>query len=275
MKTKLFTTLCIVALLTANVACGNQRKADVTTDTPKCSLYEKQQFDSLRQLVYRGDDEAALQLASYYIEGKGVELSYLNAACIHSVLDDYAEGDIDPIIFSYSLDDPYRILMEPIIWGWDDASIFDSESFAMIKKVLPLEAEAILAYDNYEGVNEEETKRYQKELERLERKGSEVSVFYQLPLFRDEKLDGGVDAYMSFLDRHSDRFPIFNEFLGNLYLGKYVTFGIPQYLDMAIFYYNMAKSYGMLGYRGMRYLSQINEFYEEQGLVPAYKVSIP
>ena len=99
MKTKLFTTLCIVALLTANGACGNQRKADVTTDTPKCSPYEKQHFDSLRQLVYRGDDEAALQLASYYIEGKGVERSYIHASHIHSVYCDRTEMDWDCIEF--------------------------------------------------------------------------------------------------------------------------------------------------------------------------------
>lgn len=180
MKTKFPIILSMALLLLASHTSCSDNRSSATSASDE--LLYKQQFDSLRQLVYRGDNEAALQLVSYYIEGKGVEQSYLNAACIHSVLDDYAEGDIDPIIFSYSLDDPYRILMEPIILGWDDASIFDSESFAMIKKVLPLESEAILAYDNYEGVNEEETKRYQKELERLERKGSEVSVFYQLPL---------------------------------------------------------------------------------------------
>ena len=120
MKTKFPIIISMALLLLASHTSCSDNRSSVVSASDK--LLYKQQFDSLRQLVYQGDNEAALQLASYYIEGKGVEQSYLNAACIHSVLDDYAEGDIDPIIFSYSLDDPYRILMEPIIWGWDDAS---------------------------------------------------------------------------------------------------------------------------------------------------------
>lgn len=83
-------------LLASHTSCNDNRSSAASASD---DLLYRQQFDSLRQLVYRGDNEAALQLASYYIEGKGVERSYIHASHIHSVYCDRTEMDWDCIEF--------------------------------------------------------------------------------------------------------------------------------------------------------------------------------
>ena len=97
MKTKFPIIISMALLLLASHTSCSDNRSSVVSASDK--LLYKQQFDSLRQLVYQGDNEAALQLASYYIEGKGVERSYIHASHIHSVYCDRTEMDWDCIEF--------------------------------------------------------------------------------------------------------------------------------------------------------------------------------
>lgn len=265
MKIKVSVIICIaMLLLVGHTSCSNHRGQPTSASD---ELLYKQQFDSLRQLVFRGDNEAALQLASCYLEGKVVERSYINAAYIHLYYTGFSDTDFVSIIESYPPNSPYRILVEFIGSGLDYYTL-DEEKFGIIKQSLPLEAEAIETFNDF-WLDESDTEQCLKSLERLERKGSEVSVLYQFNLYIAESYKGvNEDVYMDFLVKHSDRFPIYFGFLGNLYFGKYIAYQNPSYLQQAITFYCRVKSYGMLESREAHYLSMLYEHCEEEGILP-------
>lgn len=97
MKTKFPIIISMALLLLASHTSCSDNRSSVVSASDK--LLYKQQFDSLRQLVYQGDNEAALQLASCYVEGKGVERSYIHASHIHSVYCDRTGMDWNRIEF--------------------------------------------------------------------------------------------------------------------------------------------------------------------------------
>lgn len=252
MKAKyLFIISMALLLLASHTSCSRNRSSATSASD---ELLYKQHFDSLRQLVYRGDNDAALQLASCYLEGKGVERSYFNAASIHFNYGGFTEADIDSIINSYPLDDPYRALVE-------------NEPFVIIEELLPLEAAAIETY--YDPELSDDAERYLKTLERLERKGSELSVYYQYLLYAEWfRLGVDEDAYMEFLEKHSDRYPVFYGVLGNIYLDKSIANPTLSTVRIAISSYCRAKSYGMLNSRECEALSSLYEECKEIGLMP-------
>ena len=261
MKTKFPIIISMALLLLAShTSCSDNRSSVVSASD---ELLYKQQFDSLRQLVYQGDNEAALQLASYYIEGKGVERSYIHASHIHSAYCDRTEMDWDSLLSSYPSDDPY------IIWLDLNKDTVDLEQLAALKKVLPIEAEAAEAHARY--INDRDTVRYLKTLEELDRKGCELSVEYQLLFYSYEGYEGIYpDDCIHLVMRYADKYPEYYKSVAYELYVNYYNFYDPIDLQLAIKIYSIAKSYGMLYCYEECALSYLLDKCRKSGLTPVY-----
>lgn len=240
MKTKLFTAMCIVALLTASVACGNQRRTDVTMDTPQCSPYERQQYDSLVLEARMGNAEACLALADYYRNGRVVERSLLNRLSMHIIYCSRMEMEFEDFLrHSYRADDPYRVLLEMLsVNNYNGA---DTAQLAIVEEHFPAEAKMLDVA--YRKIAENDTVSFLQTLHEMEREGSELVIMMQLVWTIEV---GDTTAYDAVLLRSADRFPIFNCLIGERYVERYhITHDIAD-IERAIEYYYKADAHAML-----------------------------
>ena len=260
MKTRLFTILCMASILVSHTSCNDSVMNYGSPSVEAQTRAADQRVQHLIQQARLGDVEAYNSLALCYRDGDGVEQSWLNMMCMYAIYSQKTGGDIEDIISLFEEGHPFRLLTE----------ILDSPSFnekveiklEQLKQLAPAEAKAIEAVKNAYTV--EEAADAMKTIRDAEEEGSELAAVFQI-IYYDEVED--VTRLENCLIRITEKYPYFNQLLGDLYAEQYEDSEDFSYIQKAIEYYYKADAYGMLTPKCANTLWKMHNNFGKEGLL--------
>ena len=260
MKTRLFTILCMASILVSHTSCNDSVMNYGSPSVEAQTRAADQRVQHLIQQARLGDVEAYNSLALCYRDGDGVEQSWLNMMCMYAIYSQKTGGDIEDIISLFEEGHPFRLLTE----------ILDSPSFnekveiklEQLKQLAPAEAKAIEAVKNAYTV--EEAADAMKTIRDAEEEGSELAAVFQI-IYYDEVED--VTRLENCLIRITEKYPYFNQLLGDLYAEQYEDSEDFSYIQKAIEYYYKADAYGMLTPKCANTLWRMHNNFGKEGLL--------
>jgi hypothetical protein len=219
-----------------------------------------QRVQHLIQQARLGDVEAYNSLALCYRDGDGVEQSWLNMICMYAIYSQKTGGDIEDIISLFEEGHPFRLLTE----------ILDSPSFndkveaklEQLKLLAPAEAKAIEAVKNAFTV--EEATEAMKTIREAEEEGSELAAVFQAIYYEEAK---DVTGQEECLIRITEKYPFFNQLLGDLYAEQYEDSEDFSYIKKATECYYKADEYGMLLPKYANTLRRMYNNFGKEGLL--------
>ena len=257
---KFFTILCMASILVSHTSCNDSVMNYGSPSVEAQTRVVDQRVQDLIQQARQGDVEACNSLALCYRDGDGIGQSWLNMICMYAIYSQKTGGDIEDIISLFEEGHPFRLLTE----------ILDSPSFnekveiklEQLKQLAPAEAKAIEAVKNAYTV--EEAADAMKTIRDAEEEGSELAAVFQI-IYYDEVED--VTRLEDCLIRITEKYPYFNQLLGDLYAEQYEDSEDFSYIQKAIEYYYKADAYGMLTPKCANTLWRMHNNFGKEGLL--------
>ena len=264
---RLFTIICMVSILAFHTSCN---ESVINLESPNVEIKTRavdQRVQNLIQQARQGDVEAYNSLALCYRDGDGVEQSWLNMLCMYAIYCQKTGGDIEDIIELFEEGHPFRLLFE----------IMDSPSFnekveaklKQLRQLAPAEAKAIEAAKR--AFTMDEATVAMNVFHEAEDEGSELAVIFQAIYYDEAKDKTGQEEYLT---RIAEKYPFFNQLLGDLYEKQYGVSDDFSYIQKAIECYYKADEFGMLLPKYANKLWSMYDYFEQKGLLEYDKQEI-
>lgn len=236
---RLFAILCMISLLVFHTSCNDSVMDFESPNVEMKTRAVDQRVQNLIQQARHGDVEAYNSLALCYLDGDGVEKSWLNMICMYAIYSQKTGGEIEDIIELFEEGHPFRLLTEIFILPSCDENF--EEKWEQLKNVAPIEVKAFEIAKNSFSIEDDSV--VINIMRELENEGSELAVMLQAAYY-----DGAIDetGKEECLTRIAKKYPFLNLLLGDLYAERYEDGEDFSHIQNAIKYYYMADAYGML-----------------------------
>lgn len=256
---KLLTIFCMASMLAFHTSCN-----DSVTNFENKSVEIKtravnQKVKNLIQQARQGDVEAYNSLALCYRDGDGVEKSWLNMMCMYAIYSQKTGRNIEDVLRSFDEGHPFRLVFEVM----DSLSFYEKTEVKLeqLKQLLPMEAKAIEAAKKL--LSMEEDAETMSIIREAEAEGSQLAVMFQTAYYASAKDKTGQEE---FFIRVAEKYPSFNQLLGDIYADRYRESEDFLYIQKAVECYYKADAYGMLLPKYAYILLRIHNNYGEKGL---------
>ena len=257
---RLFTILCMVSMLVFHTSC-NDSVMDI--ESPSVELKTRsvdQRVQKLIQQARQGDAEAYNSLALCYRDGDGIEKSWLNMLCMYAIYCQKTGGDIEDIIELFEEGNPFRLIFETIETSCSNEEI--EAKIELLRLSAPAEAKAIEAAKN--AFSLEDATSALNIIREAETEGSELAVIFQAAYYDQATDKTGQEEYLT---RIAEKYPFFNQLLGDLYAKQYGDSDDFSYIQKAIECYYKADAYGMLLPKYANTLWGMYDYFGQKGLL--------
>ena len=257
---RLFTILCMVSMLVFHTSC-NDSVMDI--ESPGLELKTRsvdQRVQNLIQQARQGDVEAYNSLALCYRDGDAVEQSWLNMICMYAIYCQKTGGDIDDIIELFEEGNPFRLIFETVEMPYSNEEI--EAKIELLRLSAPAEAKAVEAAKN--AFSLEDATSALNIIREAEAEGSELAVMFQAAYYDQATDKTGQEEYLT---RIAEKYPFFNQLLGDLYAKQYGDSDDFSYIKKAIECYYKADAYGMLLPKYANALCGMYNYFEQKGLL--------
>ena len=257
---RLFTILCMVSMLVFHTSC-NDSVMDI--DSPSVEIKTRavdQRVQNLIQQARQGDVKAYNSLALCYRDGDGVEQSWLNMSCMYVIYCQKTGGDIEDIIDFLEDGNPFRLIFETIEMPNSNEEI--EAKIEQLKLSAPAEAKAVEAAKN--AFSLEDSTSALNIIREAEAEGSELAVILQAAYYDQATDKTGQEEYLT---RIAEKYPFFNQFLGDLYAKQYEDGDDFSYIKKAIECYYKTDAYGMLLPKYANALWGMYNYFGQKGLL--------
>ena len=257
---RLFTILCMVSMLVFHTSC-NDCVMDI--ESPSVELKTRsvdQRVQNLIQQARQGDVEAYNSLALCYRDGDAVEQSWLNMICMYAIYCQKTGGDIDDIIELFEEGNPFRLIFETVEMPYSNEEI--EAKIELLRLSAPAEAKAVEAAKN--AFSLEDATSALNIIREAEAEGSELAVMFQAAYYDQATDKTGQEEYLT---RIAEKYPFFNQLLGDLYAKQYGDSDDFSYIKKAIECYYKADAYGMLLPKYANALWGMYNYFGQKGLL--------
>ena len=257
---RLFTILCMVSMLVFHTSC-NDSVMDI--ESPGVELKTRavdQRLQNLIQQARQGDVEAYNSLALCYRDGDGVEQSWLNMICIYAIYCQKTGGDIEDVIELFEEGHPFRLIFETVEMPYSNEEI--EAKIELLRLSAPAEAKAVEAAKN--AFSLEDATSALNIIREAEAEGSELAVIFQAAYYDQATDKTGQEEYLT---RIAEKYPFFNQLLGDLYAKQYGDSDDFSYIKKAIECYYKADAYGMLLPKYANALWGMYNYFGQKGLL--------
>ena len=257
---RLFTILCMVSMLVFHTSC-NDSVMDI--ESPGLELKTRsvdQRVQNLIQQARQGDVEAYNSLALCYRDGDAVEQSWLNMICMYAIYCQKTGGDIEDIIELFEERNPFRLIFETVEMPYSNEEI--EAKIELLRLSAPAEAKAVEAAKN--AFSLEDATSALNIIREAEAEGSELAVMFQAAYYDQATDKTGQEEYLT---RIAEKYPFFNQLLGDLYAKQYGDSDDFSYIKKAIECYYKADAYGMLLPKYANALCGMYNYFGQKGLL--------
>ena len=257
---RLFTIICMVSMLVFHTSC-NDSVMDI--ESPSVELKTRavdQKTQNLIQQARLGDVEAYNSLALCYRDGDGVEKSWLNMLCMYAIYCQKTGGDIEDIIELFEEGNPFRLIFETVEMPYSNEEI--EAKIELLRLSAPAEAKAVEAAKN--AFSLEDATSALNIIREAEAEGSELAVIFQAAYYDQATDKTGQKEYLT---RIAEKYPFFNQLLGDLYAKQYGDSDDFSYIKKAIECYYKADAYGMLLPKYANSLWGMYDYFGQKGLL--------
>ena len=257
---RLFTIICMVSMLVFHTSC-NDSVMDI--ENPSVELKTRavdQKTQNLIQQARLGDVEAYNSLALCYRDGDGVEKSWLNMLCMYAIYCQKTGGDIEDIIELFEEGNPFRLIFETVEMPYSNEEI--EAKIELLRLSAPAEAKAVEAAKN--AFSLEDATSALNIIREAEAEGSELAVIFQAAYYDQVTDKTGQKEYLT---RIAEKYPFFNQLLGDLYAKQYGDSDDFSYIKKAIECYYKADAYGMLLPKYANSLWGMYDYFGQKGLL--------
>ena len=257
---RLFTILCMASMLVFHTSC-NDSVMDI--ESPSVELKTRsvdQRVQNLIQQARLGDVEAYNSLALCYRDGDGVEKSWLNMICMYAIYCQKTGGDIEDIIELFEEGNPFRLIFETVEMPYSNEEI--EAKIELLRLSAPAEAKAVEAAKN--AFSLEDATSALNIIREAEAEGSELAVIFQAAYYDQATDKTGQEEYLT---RIAEKYPFFNQLLGDLYAKQYGDSDDFSYIKKAIECYYKADAYGMLLPKYANALWGMYNYFGQKGLL--------
>ena len=236
---RLFTIFCLVSILVFHTSCNESVLDFESSSVEMKTRVAVQRVPNLIQQAREGDVEAYYSLALCYRDGDGVEQSWLNMICMYAIYCQKIGSDIDDIIELFEEGNPFRLIFETVEMPYSDAEI--EAKIDQLRQSAPAEAKAVEAAIN--AFSLEDATSALNTIREAEAEGSELAVIFQAAYYDRATDKTGQEEYLT---RIAEKYPFFNQLLGDLYAKQYGDSDDFSYIKKTIECYYKADAYGML-----------------------------
>ena len=257
---RLFTILCMASMLVFHTSC-NDSVMDI--ESPSVELKTRsvdQRVQNLIQQARQGDVEAYNSLALCYRDGDAVEQSWLNMICMYAIYCQKTGGDIEDIIELFEEGNPFRLILETVEMPYSNEEI--EAKIELLRLSAPAEAKAVEAAKN--AFSLEDATSALNIIREAEAEGSELAVMFQTAYYDQATDKTGQEEYLT---RIAEKYPFFNQLLGDLYAKQYGDSDDFSYIKKAIECYYKADAYGMLLPKYANALWGMYNYFGQKGLL--------
>lgn len=257
---RLCTIFCMVSLMVFHTSCND---SVMDLESPSVELKTRavdQRVQNLIQQARQGDVEAYNSLALCYRDGDGIEKSWLNMICMYAIYCQKTGGDIEDIIELFEEGNPFRLIFETVEMPYSDAEI--EAKIDQLRQSVPAEAKAVEAAIN--AFSLEDATFALNTIREAEAEGSELAVIFQAAYY-DRATDK--TAQEEYLTRIAEKYPFFNQLLGDLYAKQYGDSDDFSYIQKAIECYYKADAYGMILPKYANTLWGMYDYFGQKGLL--------
>ena len=257
---RLFTIICMVSMLVFHTSC-NDSVMDI--ESPGLELKTRsvdQRVQNLIQQARQGDVEAYNSLALCYRDGDAVEQSWLNMICMYAIYCQKTGGDIEDIIELFEERNPFRLIFETVEMPYSNEEI--EAKIELLRLSAPAEAKAVEAAKN--AFSLEDATSALNIIREAEAEGSELAVIFQAAYYDQVTDKTGQKEYLT---RIAEKYPFFNQLLGDLYAKQYGDSDDFSYIKKAIECYYKADAYGMLLPKYANSLWGMYDYFGQKGLL--------
>ena len=257
---RLFTILCMVYMLVFHTSC-NDSVMDI--ESPSVELKTRavdQRVQNVIQQARQGDVEAYNSLALCYRDGDGIEKSWLNMLCMYAIYCQKTGGDIEDIIELFEEGNPFRLIFETVETSCSNEEI--EAKIELLRLSAPAEAKAVEAAKN--AFSLEDATSALNIIREAEAEGSELAVIFQAAYYEQATDKTGQEEYLT---RIAEKYPFFNQLLGDLYAKQYGDSDEFSYIQKAIECYYKADAYGMLLPKYANTLWGMYDYFGQKGLL--------
>ena len=257
---RLFTILCMVSMLVFHTSC-NDSVMDI--ESPGLELKTRsvdQRVQNLIQQARQGDVEAYNSLALCYRDGDAVEQSWLNMICMYAIYCQKTGGDIEDIIELFEERNPFRLIFETVEMPYSNEEI--EAKIELLRLSAPAEAKAVEAAKN--AFSLEDATSALNIIREAEAEGSELAVMFQAAYYDQATDKTGQEEYLT---RIAEKYPFFNQLLGDLYAKQYGDSDDFSYIKKAIECYYKADAYGMLLPKYANALWGMYDYFGQKGML--------
>ena len=257
---RLFTIFCMVSLMVFHTSCND---SVMDLESPNVEMKTRavdQRVQNLIQQARQGDVEAYNSLALCYRDGDAVEQSWLNMICMYAIYCQKTGGDIDDIIELFEEGNPFRLIFETVEMPYSNEEI--EAKIELLRLSAPAEAKAIEAAKN--AFSLEDATSALNIIREAEAEGSELAVMFQAAYYDQATDKTGQEEYLT---RIAEKYPFFNQLLGDLYAKQYGDSDDFSYIKKAIECYYKADAYGMLLPKYANALWGMYNYFGQKGLL--------
>ena len=257
---RLFTIIYMVSMLVFHTSC-NDSVMDI--ESPSVELKTRavdQRTPNFIQQARLGDVEAYNSLALCYRDGDGVEKSWLNMLCMYAIYCQKTGDDIEDVIELFEEGNPFRLIFETVEMPYSNEEI--KAKIELLRLSAPAEAKAVEAAKN--AFSLEDATSALNIIREAEAEGSELAVIFQAAYY-DQATDK--TGQEEFLTRIAEKYPFFNQLLGDLYAKQYGDSDDFSYIKKAIECYYKADAYGMLLPKYANSLWGMYDYFGQKGLL--------
>ena len=257
---RLFTIFCLVSISVFHTSC-NDSVMDI--ESPSVELKTRavdQRVQNLIQQARQGDVEAYNSLALCYRDGDGIEKSWLNMLCMYAIYCQKTGGDIEDIIELFEEGNPFRLIFETVETSCSNEEI--EAKIELLRLSAPAEAKAVEAAKN--AFSLEDATSALNIIREAEAEGSELAVIFQAAYYEQATDKTGQEEYLT---RIAEKYPFFNQLLGDLYAKQYGDSDEFSYIQKAIECYYKADAYGMLLPKYANTLWGMYDYFGQKGLL--------
>ena len=257
---RLFTNLCMVAMLVFHISCND---SVMDLESPSVEMKTRavnQRAHNLIQQARQGDVEAYSSLALCYRDGNGVEQSWLNMICMYAIYCQKTGGNIDDVIELFEEGHPFRLLFEIVEMPCSNE---DAEAkMDQLRQLAPAEAKAVEAAKR--SLSMEDATSALSIIREAEDEGSEFAIILQAAYYDQATDRTGQEEYFT---RIAEKYPFFNQLLGDLYAKKYGDSEDFSYIQKAMECYYKADAFGMLIPKYANKLWGMYDYFSPKGLL--------
>ena len=257
---RLFTILCMVSMFVFHTSC-NDSVMDIESPSVELKTHAvDQRVQNVIQQARQGDVEAYNSLALCYRDGDGIEKSWLNMLCMYAIYCQKTGGDIEDIIELFEEGNPFRLIFETVETSCSNEEI--EAKIELLRLSDPAEAKAVEAAKN--AFSLEDATSALNIISEAEAEGSELAVIFQAAYYDQATDKTGQEEYLT---RIAEKYPFFNQLLGDLYAKQYGDSDDFSYIQKAIECYYKADAYGMLLPKYANTLWGMYDYFGQKGLL--------